>query len=335
VSCLLCPLSFLEHSEFGILHFAFGILHFTALPMRIVILSARRGWHTDQLVHALGTRGHVAVVLPYEGLVAGLGMRADDAGGLASEAASILDADAVIARIIPNGTLEQVVYRVDALHWIEACGVPVMNPPRTIERCVDKFYTSALLQRAGLRVPETVVCERIEDALAAVRRMGDVIIKPIFGSMGHGMVRIDNVDVAFRILRSLAQTGTVFYVQRAIEHNGSDVRVLVAGGHVVGAIARHARPGEWRTNVAQGGTAHPLDLRAGWADIALRASAAVGADYAGVDLLPSPDGEPYVLEVNGVPAWQGLQQATGIDIASALVDCLLDRIAARPMGVNA
>jgi glutathione synthase/RimK-type ligase-like ATP-grasp enzyme len=123
--------------------------------MHIVILSARPGWQTDELCRALDARGQVGCVLPYEGLVARLG---GVARGLVSERTSILDADAVLARIIPSGTLEQIIYRVDALHSIEDHGVPVMNSPRAIERCVDKFYTTVLLEQAGLPVPETVAC---------------------------------------------------------------------------------------------------------------------------------------------------------------------------------
>ncbi len=305
--------------------------------MNIVILSARTGWHTDELCRALAERQHSSRVRPYEGLVARFGAT----GALSSESVAILDADAVLARIIPNGSLDQIIYRVDALHWIETRGVPVMNSPRAIERSVDKFYTTALLQEAGLPTPETVVCERTDDAMAAIRAMlgrrsageggGDVIIKPIFGSMGHGLVRVSDPDVAFRVLRSLEQLRTVFYVQRAVDHGGRDVRVFVVGGRVLGAIERRAPPGEWRTNVSRGGSARPFDLPPAFGQLAVRAAAAVGADYAGVDLLPSREGPVFVLEVNAIPGWQGLQHATGLDVAGAIVDHLVDRVdAPRP-----
>ena len=122
--------------------------------------------------------------------------------------------------------------------------------------------------------------------MAAVIAMGDVIIKPIFGSMGHGMVRVSDPDVAFRVVRSLEQLRIVFYVQRAVDHGGRDVRVFVIGGRVLGAIERQAPDGEWRTNVSLGGSARPFDLPPAWEQLALRAAAAMGADYAGVDLLP-------------------------------------------------
>ena len=203
--------------------------------MRVVILSARTGWHTDELCRALGERGHAGRVLPYEGLVARLGTARGPAEGLSNEGADLFAADAVLARIVPGGSLEQIIYRMDALHWIEQRGLPVVNSPRAIERCVDKFYTTALLQEAGLPTPETVVCESMADAMAAVRAMGEVIVKPIFGSMGHGMVRVSDPDVAFRIVRSLEQMRAVFYLQRAVDHGGRDVRVFIVGGRVLGA----------------------------------------------------------------------------------------------------
>jgi RimK family alpha-L-glutamate ligase len=291
--------------------------------MHVAILSARTGWHTDELCRALAERGHAGVVLPYEKLVGRL------PGGLSSESVPILEADAVLARIIPGGSLEQVIYRVDALHWIEERGVLVVNSPRTIERCVDKFYTTALLHDAGLPTPETVVCEQTDEALAAVRSMGECVIKPIFGSLGHGMVRVNEPEVARRIVRSLQQTRTVFYVQKAIDHGGRDIRVFVVRGAVLGAIERRAPDGEWRTNVAIGGSATPFELPDEWAQLAVRAANVVGADYAGVDLLPSRDGRIFVLEVNGIPGWEGFQKATGIDVAGAIVGQLVARVKAR------
>jgi RimK family alpha-L-glutamate ligase len=287
--------------------------------MRVAILSARTGWHTDELIRALTERGHLAAVVPYEGLIASV-LEAGLQARLTSEQISVLDADAVLARIIPGGSLEQLIYRVDALHWIENRGVRVVNSPRAIERSVDKFYTTTLLHDAGLLVPETVVCERVEDAIAAVRTMRDVIIKPIFGSLGHGMVRVSDPDTALRVVRALEQIKSVFYVQRAIDHAGHDLRVFVVGGRVIGAIERRAPAGEWRTNVAIGGAANAVAVSREIGDIALTAAAAVGADYAGVDVLPARDGSAYVLEVNGIPGWQGLQQATGVDVAAAIVE---------------
>ena len=290
--------------------------------VHIPILSARTGWHTDELLRALAARGHTGTVVPYESLVARIAPRTTT-GSLSADSQQMLSAPAVLARIIPNGSLEQIIYRVDALHWLEERGVRVMNSPRAIERCVDKFYTSALLHEAGLDTPETVVCERIDDAMAAVREMGDVIVKPLFGSMGHGMVRVSDPETAFRVFRALELARTVFYLQRVVEHAGCDVRAFVVGNRVIAAIERRARDGGWRTNISLGGEARAIDLPSAWSELALTAARAVGADYAGVDLLPASDGTIHVLEVNGIPGWSGAQKATSVDIAGAIVDHLI------------
>lgn len=282
--------------------------------MYAVILASREGWHTQELTRALTARGHSWDLVPYEGLTASLGGRP----GLRSGAAELDRADVVLPRIIPAGSLEQIVFRMDALHRLSERGIRVVNPARAIERTVDKFWTSALLEQCSLPTPETIVCESAEEAMAAFRAMGDVIVKPLFGSMGLGMVRVADEEMAYRVVQTIETIRGVFYLQRTIEHDGRDVRVFVLGGRVLAAIERRAQG--WRTNIARGAVGRPIALSEEWAGMALRAAAAVGAEYAGVDLLPARDGTVYVLEVNGVPGWEGLQQATGIDVAGALVD---------------
>lgn len=292
--------------------------------MHVAILSARHGWHTDELCRALAERGHTGEVVPYESLQARIG--SDSGSRLQILPTDSRSPDAVLARIIPNGSLEQIIFRVDALHWLEDRGIPVMNSPKAIERSVDKFYTSAILADAGIPTPETIVCEDFATAMAAIRELGDVIVKPIFGSMGHGLVRISDPDIAFRILRPLEQSRAVFYIQRAIGHVGHDLRVFVVGNRVIGAIERRAPDGDWRTNISRGGAAERVDLCEANRELAIRAAAVLGADYAGVDLLPGRDGRVYVLEVNGIPGWQGLQCATGVDVAGAVVDLLAAKV---------
>ncbi|HVH10195.1 MAG TPA: RimK family alpha-L-glutamate ligase [Gemmatimonadales bacterium] len=294
---------------------------------RVAILAARPGWHTDELRRALAERGHEGRVLPYEALVARLGGDGAEGVGLRAADEALAQCTAVLARIIPAGSLEQIVFRVDALHALEERGIPVVNTPRTIEQTVDKLWTTALLERAGLPVPETVVCESAEEAAAAFRRLGDVIVKPLFGSMGLGMVRVSSQEMAFRVFRTLETIRGVYYLQRTLEHDGSDLRAFVVGERVIGAIERRALG--WKTNLARGGVARAVSLAPEHVDLALAAARAVGADYAGVDLLPARDGTVYVLEVNGIPGWRGLQEATSLDVAGAIIELVLGRLAGR------
>jgi len=284
--------------------------------VQVVVLAARAGWHTHELERAAAERGHLLTVLPYEGLVARIG----PAPGLRSRNTEMDSADVVLARIIPSGSLEQIIFRVDALHRLEDRGTRVVNSPRAIERTVDKFWTSTLLEQCGIPTPETVVCDDPEEAIAAYRTLGDVIVKPLFGSMGLGMVRVSDEEMAFRVFRTIEQIRGVYYIQRTVDHDGTDIRAFVLGGRVIAAIERRAAG--WRTNLARGGAARTLSLSEQLSALAVRAAAAVGADYAGVDLVTGRDGTTYVLEVNGIPGWRGLQEATGLDIAGRLVDHL-------------
>jgi RimK family alpha-L-glutamate ligase len=244
-------------------------------------------------------------------------------GGFAMRSRDVaLDAcDVVVVRGIPRGSLEQVVFRVDALHALAAAGVRAVNGARAIEHTIDKFLASALLASAGVPTPRTVACERADDALEAFDELGsDVILKPLFGSMGFGMARVEDRDVAARVFRALELDRSVYYLQETLPHDGVDVRALVVGDRVIAAIERVGT--SWRANLARGASARPIALDERRARLSVRAAAALGAEYAGVDLLRAADGRDYVLEVNGIPGWRGVEDATGVDVAAALVEHL-------------
>jgi RimK family alpha-L-glutamate ligase len=239
------------------------------------------------------------------------------------------DCDAVVVRGVPRGSLEQVIFRVDALHALEARGVTCVNGPRAIERTVDKFLASALLARAGVPTPRTIACERVEDALEAFEMLGgDVIVKPLFGSMGAGMTRVDDADVAYRVFHALELERAVYYLQEALPHDGRDVRALVVGGRVLAAIERVGSG--WRANLARGARARITELSPEQERLCLATAEVLGVGYAGVDLLRAADGRDYVLELNGIPGWRGLQEATGADVAGALVEHLEALVSAAP-----
>ena len=153
---------------------------------------------------------------------------------------------------------------------------------------------------------------------------GDVVVKPLFGSEGRGMVRVSDPETAWRVFRTIERMQAVLYVQQFIPHPGWDLRVFVIAGRVIAAMRRHARD-DWRTNVAQGGRAEPASVTREEERLALAAAEAVGTPIAGIDLLPRPDGGYYVLEVNAVPGWRALAPTTGIDVASEIIGYLESR----------
>jgi ribosomal protein S6--L-glutamate ligase len=289
-------------------------------PLRIAILSAGEGWHVRDLRRAAGARGHSADAIDFRQLHSTIGLVG---AGLAD---TLEGYDGVLLRTMPPGSLEQVVFRMDLLHHLESRGVAVLNPPRAAELCIDKYLTLSRLASAGFRVPPTVVCQSATAALEAFAALGgDVVVKPLFGSEGRGMLRIQDAELAWRVFRALERTQAVLYLQAFLRHPGWDLRVFVLGGEVLAAMRRTAR-GDWRTNVAQGGRAEPLRPHREVADLAVAAAATLGTPIAGVDLLPGAEGEWYVLELNAVPGWRALAPVTGVDVAGAIIDHLVRRV---------
>ncbi len=291
----------------------------TARRPRLVTLVSGFGWHVQDLRRAAERVNVDLTPVPFPKVVGrvGGGPARVEAGGI-----DLLATDGVLVRMMPPGTLERVVFRMDALHRVEDAGVPVWNPPRAVEAAVDKYLALAKLDAAGLPVPPTWVGESAAEALDAFTQLGgDVIIKPLFGAEGRGLVRVSEFELARRAVFALERLGAVLYLQRAVRHPGHDWRAFVLEGRVLGAIRRHAAPGEWRTNVSIGGRAEATRLDPDLEDLALRAARAVGVRMAGIDLLPDPDapGGVAVIEVNAVPGWKALAAATEIDVAAEIL----------------
>ncbi|WP_354687839.1 RimK family alpha-L-glutamate ligase [Cupriavidus necator] len=298
--------------------------------LRVAIMTDETGWHTVRLKRALAARG-------CEGRCVDLADCRIDTGwawhGLAIPGYGRGLPDAVIVRGIAGGSFEQVTLRLGILHALRELGIPVYNDACAIERSVDKGMTSWLLHRAGIATPPAWVTESVPHAQRAVMREGAasraLVLKPLFGSQGKGLQRVGAVDGAFRALPALAPYRHVAYLQRFVPppatSGGFDWRVLVVGGRAVAAMRRIGSG--WIHNIAQGARCEAAQVPPAVAALAVRATAALGLDYAGVDLVPctaAPE-QAMVLEVNGVAAWRGLQSVTPCDIAALLVDDLLTR----------
>ncbi len=293
--------------------------------MPIALITDEPGaWHTRQLKQAFLRRGRVCRIVDLRNCRIDLGTPT----GLFMPGFAKELPEAAFIRGVPGGTLEQVVLRLDILHGLRELGVPVYNDARAIEKSVDKAMTSFLLHRAGVPTPPTWAGEdRAQAGRLLIRTLAQghrVVVKPLFGSQGKGIARIDEMPPEPPMASGVA------YLQQWLPPSGKrfvDWRVLVAGSRAVAAMRRESR--HWVTNIAQGATPRPVDLTdAASADLlhwAVAATRALGMDYAGVDLMRDAEGRPFVIEVNGVPAWRGLQRVTEYNIAETLVDDLVDR----------
>jgi ribosomal protein S6--L-glutamate ligase len=291
--------------------------------MRIALLGSPTSWYTRDLQRAAADV-HQIITVGYGQLQSDL---AGDTVRFQVGETNLAEADCLLVRSMPPGSLEQIVFRMDVLGQLARRGLPVVNSPRAIETAVDKYLATARLQAAGLTVPRTLVCQTVDEAMRGFHSLGgDVVVKPLFGSEGRGILRVADEALAWRTFQTLAQLDRVLYLQQFIAHGGSDLRLLVIGARVLGI--RRTSADDWRTNVSRGAVAEPIGVTSELEAWARRAAAAVGATVAGVDLLPGDDGVLYALEVNAVAGWRALATTTGIDVARLILEHLKQACAA-------
>ncbi|MCL2257916.1 MAG: RimK family alpha-L-glutamate ligase [Nitrososphaerota archaeon] len=234
------------------------------------------------------------------------------------------DFDALIIRPIGRGSLEELVFRMDMLYKLERKGLYMVNPPNAIEHCVDKYDILALLEDSNVPVPRTLATESVNEAIAAFNELGgDIVVKPVFGSRGQGVTRINDIDVADTIFKAIAFHHGVIYMQEFVQHGFSDIRAFVIGDRVVASMRRIAT--SWKTNYSRGARPAPEKISKEFEDLAIKAAKAVGCKIAGIDILESSNG-PRIVDVNSQPGWKGLQMVTSINIAEEIVNFVLKEL---------
>lgn len=293
----------------------------TSTPPSIILFGDGRDWHGKSLLRAFKRRGIRPLVAP----LTSCGFSTETATGLAIPGLGDHWPEGAFVRFVPGGSFEQVTLYLGVLHALRELGVTVWNDARAIERCVDKSTTTFFLQKAGLPTPRTFASASRSEAEAAITRLSGeghrLVQKPLFGAQGKGLRLIASVaDLAAE-----DEVNGVYYLQEFVppaQAHHQDWRLFVCAGHVIAAMIRHGA--SWITNIKQGARAKAAIPSQELADLAVRSAACVGADYAGVDIIQAPDGRFLVLEVNSMPAWNGLQRVTRFRISDHVVGAFLD-----------
>lgn len=297
------------------------------MPPRILVVSDNSDARSKGLAKSLRRRGAIAMTAP----LAAIAFDTRSPSGLAIPDFGLRLPDAVLVRSIAAGSFEAITRRLGVLHALGRLSVPVWNSAQAIERCVDKSMTTFLLQKAGLPTPPTFAVEgraAAEEIAARELARTPLVLKPLFGAQGRGI----------RMVRSLADlpasedVNDVFYLQHYVARAGPpfrDFRIFVVAGKAVAMMSRRGE--DWITNVNRGAVPEQISGHdeAELADLAVAAADAVGADFAGVDIVPAADGSLLVLEVNSMPAWSGLQSVAAVNISDAIADALLKTVADR------
>jgi RimK family alpha-L-glutamate ligase len=217
-----------------------------------------------------------------------------------------LDPRAALVRGFGAAPTQKIFFRLDLLNAIEES---------------DKFLTSLYLEKNNIPTPKTIICESPDDALASFDELGgDMVLKPLYGSKGIGVTRINDKAFAENVIYGLSRLNEVFYLQEFIEHYNRDIRILVLGDKAIAGMYRVSN--SWKTNIHAGATMEPLKMTTELEKLAIKAAQITKTEIAGVDIIESEKGL-LVLEVNSIPGFTALQKVTDINIAEEMINYFL------------
>jgi ribosomal protein S6--L-glutamate ligase len=284
--------------------------------MRIAILSRMpRSYSTRRLRQAAQQRGHSAQVL--DTLRFSIMLEKQEPK-LFYKHRKLQDFDAVVPRIGASITF----FGLAVLRQFEQIGVYALNESVAISRSRDKLRAIQILSKYDIGIPPTVFVRDSSEILPAIQRVGGVpvIVKLLEGTQGVGVILAETEKMAEAVIQTLQSAKQNVLIQKFVkESKGSDVRAFVVGDRVVAAMRRRAQPGEFRSNVHRGGSVEAFQLDPAFEHTALRSAQIMGLQVAGVDMLEGADG-PQVLEVNSSPGLEGIEAATGVDVAGAIME---------------
>lgn len=290
--------------------------------MKIALLSTNpKSYTTVRLKVAAESRGHKLKVL--DTLAFSLGLEHGNPD-LYYRGRRVESFDAVLPRIAASVTY----YGTAVLRQFEQMDVYSPNTARGVLNSRDKLRALQILSRHDVGIPETAFVRRKEDVLPAIERVGGapVIIKLLEGTQGVGVILAHTAEIAEAIIQTLQSTRQNVLIQKFVsESRGRDIRAFVIGDRVVASVRRVAQGQEFRSNVHLGGKAEPVELDESYRSTAVRAAQILGLRVAGVDILEAAEG-PQVMEVNSSPGLEGIETATQLDIAGAVIDYIVDQV---------
>ncbi len=290
--------------------------------MNLFILScAPKCYSTLRLIEAAKQRNHVVKILNTTRLTLELAHGEPD---IYYRGSQIETPDAILPRIGTSLTR----YGTAVVRQFEQMDIYTPNTSAGIGNSRDKLRSLQILSRHDIGIPRTAYVDDKRDVQEALERVGGapVIIKLLEGTQGVGVILADKPEIAKAIVETLHSTNQQVLLQKFVaESKGKDVRAFVIGDRVVAAIRRTAQGQEFRSNVHRGGKAEAIDLDPVYAEAAVRAAQIMGLRICGVDMLEGANG-PQVMEVNSSPGFEGIERATGLDIAGAVIDYIADQV---------
>lgn len=291
---------------------------------RLLALGPSEGWHAEQLRSAAKRHGCELVYAEYESLAGEVSSVAGQSSHRVRCAAGDLRSfAAVLCRTMPMASMERILFRLATLHALHDEGLAIVNPPRTLELAIDKYAALALVSQLGCEVPRTTVVQSRTEAMDAFESLGgDVVVKPIFGGEGRGVMRVRDRQLAWTVFSTLDQLQAIHYLQPFVAPGGRDLRLLIIGDEVI-AVRRTAAIGDFRTNVASGGSCEAITPDPSQVAMAKRIADQMKLRIGSIDFLEQEHGPPLLVEVNGIPGWKGAQQCIAANLAEKMIAAVL------------
>lgn len=219
---------------------------------------------------------------------------------------------------------QKIFFRLDILSILEKLDIRLINSRESLEIATDKLLTSFYFEKENIPTLKTIICENPEDALEAFEILGgDVVLKPLFGSKGIGIIRLNDRGFAENAIYKLCELNNVIYLQEFVHHYNRDLRILILGEKAIAGMYRISD--SWKTNIHAGAKPAPLKLTEEIIDLAVKAAQATKTEIAGVDLLETEKGLK-VIEVNSIPGFTALQRVTEINLAEKIVEYYLNQL---------
>ncbi len=233
-----------------------------------------------------------------------------------------LEPKAALVRGFGAAATQKIFFRLDVLRALEEYDIKLINSRESLEIASDKFLTSVFLENHDIPTPKTVICEDPKKALEAFDELGgDCVLKPLYGSKGIGITRLNDKAFAENVIYALSQINQVFYLQEFVEHNNRDIRILVLGDKALTGMYRVSD--SWKTNIYTGARAEPIVLTNEMKNLAINAAKITKTEIAGVDIIESKNGLT-ILEVNSIPGFTALQKVTDINISEEIINYFLE-----------
>ncbi|MFX1379240.1 MAG: RimK family alpha-L-glutamate ligase [Promethearchaeota archaeon] len=235
-----------------------------------------------------------------------------------------IEPKAALVRGFGAAITQKIFFRLDILRAIEEYDVKLINSRESLEIASDKFLTSIFLENYNIPTPKTIICEDPQKALEAFDELGgDCVLKPLYGSKGIGITRLNDKAFAENVIYSLGKLNQVFYLQEFVDHFNRDIRILVLGDKAITGMYRISD--SWKTNIYAGAKAESIEITKELENLAIKAAKITKTEIAGVDIIERENGYS-VLEVNSIPGFTALQKVTDVNVAGEIINHFLKRV---------